>query len=285
MRRRYSLQPLVFVLPAVIFTFGFILYPIIYNVLLSMQKVDITGQFRYVGLTNYKELLQSPEFLAAFVRTMGFSVATALGSVVIGLFLAICVHHLDIRNKTWLIGLLFVPWIMGFVETGIIWKFLLHPLLGPVGQLVGKSLLGNPKTALAVLTAVHVWKHIPFALVTFYAALQNFPREIYEAACVDGANAPQIFFKVTIPQLRGIGIATTLLITIWQFGAFTLFDVMTGGGPLRSTEVLTIYIYKCFEARRFGAAGTASVILFVAALVLTTAYLFTEFNRLTKEEQ
>jgi len=273
-----------FILPAVLLTVGSISYPFIYNLLLSFYDTKVGTLDRFIGFSNYRALFSSSPFWEAVLRTIAFSFGTAIGAVILGLVLALCIHHLDLPGKTFLLGVLFVPWVMGFVESGIIARWVLHPVLGTVGQLINKALLSDPRTALATVTAVSVWKHIPFALVTVYAALQALRRDMYEAAMVDGANAWQAFRNITIPQLRPILFATGLLLVIWQFGAFTLIAVMTEGGPLHATEIVTVYIYDLFEARSFGKAAAASVVLFVLACILTVAYLKLEFKRLVEAE-
>lgn len=276
-----------FLIPALIVTVGIIIYPLSHNIFLSFYKIDIlTLKQHFIGLGNYKDLLLSSRFWIVSGRSMAFSTAMAVGSVVMGLLTALVIHHLDCKHKYILLSLFFLPWLLSFVVTGLIWAWLLHPILGPFSNLLARlglisertSLLGNPDTALIVVTLVHIWKHIPFAMIAIFAAIQSLPKSSYEAASVDGANSWQQFKYITIPQLRPIMTVITLILIIWQFGAFTIIKVMTGGGPLSSTEVFSIYIYKQFEARHFGRASTISLFLFIFASVWILAYLKTEFK-------
>jgi len=276
-----------FFIPALIVTIGAIIFPFLYNLIYSFTKTDISNLKQvFIGLGNYKDLLLSSRFLAACWRTTVFSFTTGLVSVIIGLIAAVAVHHLDCKYnyKYILLTLLFLPWLLSFVVTGLIWVWLLHPILSPLFNLFNlskrMSLLGNPDTALITVTLVHIWKHIPFAMIIIFAAIQSLPKSLYEAASIDGANAWQQFRHITIPQLKPIITATTLILIMWQFGAFTIFKVMTGGGPLSSTEVLSIYMYKQFETQHFGRASTVSLFLFIFACVLILVYLKTEFKRI-----
>lgn len=272
-----------FIIPAILLTLGSVVYPFMYNAVLSFYSTVRGTLDQYVGFSNYKNLLASAYFWNALLRTILFSFGTAVGALLAGLLLALSVHHVTFRGKLLFLGLLFVPWVMGYVETGIIWRWLLHPLLGTVGRLLGWSVLGSTKTALFTLTMVNIWKHTPFALVTIYAAFQMLPKDMYEAAIVDGANSWQMFKYVTMPQIRSILIATGLLLAIWQLAAFTLFDIMTEGGPLRSTEVLTVFMYNLFQARQFGLAAAVAMIMFALAYIITIVYLRLEFKRLVEE--
>jgi len=271
-----------YLLPALLLTVGTILYPVVFNVILSFKKTNIyTLEQSYFGAGNYISILQSPRFWSAAGHTVSFSFGTALGALVLGLLAALCVHHFDFKHKQFILALLFVPWIMGGVETGLIAKWLLNPVTGPVGLLFsglglvtpGSSLLGKPETALLTITLVFIWKHVPFAMITTYAGIQSLPKEPYEAAALDGASSWKIFTYITLPQLRPILVTTLLLLAIWQFGAFTILQVMTAGGPLHSSEVLTLYMFNFFEARRFGKAATVSIVLFSFASLLTLLYM------------
>jgi ABC-type sugar transport system permease subunit len=278
-RREY-----LFFIPAFIVTVVVIIYPFLYNLILSFTRTNINLKQDFIGLGNYKDLVLSSRFFAACWRTIVFSFATALGSVIMGSLTAVVVHYLDCKYKYILLSLYFLPWLLSFVVTGLAWGWLLHPILGPLYKLFNlsaqMSLLGNPYTALITVTLVHIWKHVPFAMITIYAAIQSLPKSPYEAASIDGANSWQQLRYITIPQLRPIITTITLILMMWQLGAFTIFQVMTRGGPLSSTEVLSIYIYKQFETQHFGLAGAAALFLFVFACLLTFVYLKTEFKRI-----
>jgi len=280
-RREY-----LFFIPAFIVTVGVIFYPFFYNLILSFTRTNINLKQDFIGLGNYKDLLLSSRFYAACWRTIVFSFVTTTGSVIMGSLIAIVIHYLDSKYKYILLSLFFLPWLLSFVVTALVWGWLLHPILGPLYKLFNLStqqlsLLGNPDTALITVALVSIWKHTPFAMLTIYAAIQSLLKSPYEAASIDGANSWQQLWYITIPQLRPIIVTITLILAMWQLGTFTVFQVMTGGsGPLSSTEVLSIYIYKQFKTQHFGLAGAASLFLFVFACLLTLLYLKTEFKKI-----
>ena len=281
--------PYLFLVPAVVLTAGTLAYPLVYSAILSLYETNpATLVDSFVGLRNYADLFASDRFLFAMVRTAFYALTSSFAALVIGLVVALCIHHLDFRYKSLLLGLLFVPWVMSPVEVALIGKWMVHPIFGPLNHALvwlgiiprNTSLLGQPATALATITAVYTWKHVPFVMVVLYAALQTLPKAIYEAGRLDGAGGFGLFWHLTLPLLRPIMVTTFLLIVIWQFGSYAVFDVMTGGGPRGSTEVLSIFIVDRFERRHFGESATVAVVLFALAAVLTVVYLHTEFRRL-----
>ena len=242
-------------------TAGTLAYPLIYSAILSLYETNpATLVDSFVGLRNYADLFASDRFLFAIVRTAFYALTSSFAALVIGLVVALCIHHLDFRYKSLLLGLLFVPWVMSPVEVALIGKWMVHPIFGPLNHALvslgviprNTSLLGQPATALATITAVYTGKHVPFVMVVLYAALQTLPKAIYEAGRLDGAGSFGLFWHLTLPLLRPIMVTTFLLIVIWQFGSYAVFDVMTGGGPRGSTEVLSIFIVDRFTAATSG---------------------------------
>lgn len=255
------------------------------------MSTDIyTLEPHFVGLKNFSNLISEPRFWSDVGRTAVFSVGTAVGSVIMGFFIAMMLHWLDFKHKHVLLTLFFLPWVLSWVSTGYVWRWVLHPVLGPIPPIL-KSLglpfewrdfLGDPDTALAVVTFVHIWKHIPFTMIITFAGLQVIPKNLYEASAIDGANLWQQLRFMTIPLLRPIMTIIALLLIIWQFGAFDIFKVMTRGGPAQSSEVLPLYIFLIFEQRKFGMAATVSLFLYILALMLILIYLRGEFERLER---
>jgi len=281
-RREY-----LFFVPAFIVTIGVIIYPFFYNLILSFTRTNIRLEQGFIGLVNYKELVLSSRFLAACLRTAAFSIVVALGSVIMGSLTALVVHYLDWKDKYKyiLLSLFFVPWLISDVVVGLVWGWLLNPILGPLYTLFNlslptHSLLGDPNTALIMVLLVYIWKNTPFAMITIFAAIQSLPKSPCEAASIDGANSWQQLRYIILPQLRPIIMTVTLILVMWHLGAFTILQVLTKGGPIYSTEILAIYIYNQFKTIHFGLAGAASLFLFFLACLLTLVYLKTEFKRI-----
>ncbi len=277
-----------FILPALLLTAGTLAYPFFYNLGLSFFSTDpTTSAHTYIGIQNYVDALTEPRFLAAIWRTLVYSFVSSFFAIVLGLGVALVVHHIDLPFKSLILGLLFIPWIMSPVEVALIGKWLVHPIFGPLNAALtamgllrkGTSLLGHPSTALWTIIAVYTWKHIPFVMVTAYAALQTLPKPVYEAARLDGARAFDLFWHLTLPLMRPVLVTSAVLIVIWQFGSYAVFAIMTGGGPRGSTEVMSIYIIDLFDRRHFGESAMVAIVLCVIALVLTFIYLLSEFRK------
>jgi multiple sugar transport system permease protein len=179
-------------------------------------------------------------------------------------------------------SIVMVPWVSSFVIVAVVFLWLYHPEIGVLNDvllrlgLVGEPVgwLATPGMAQFSLILANTWKFFPLVAITLFTGLQAIPRELMEASRIDGANRLETLRYVIVP-LMAPSIATAVLLSaIWAFNAFTLSIIMTGGGPLRATEVLGLYIYKvAFDSFDFGVAAAASLVLFVAILIVTVAYL------------
>jgi len=273
-----------YLVPATIIIFAIIIFPLSYNLIISFCKTMAALELKYVGLENYQEVFTSPLFLADLQRTLIFSFVTAICAVMIGMVLAVIIFEFNFKYSYLILSLLFLPWLLDFVTTGLIWKWLLNPIFGGIGQTIyaftKRSILGDTSLAFPAVTFVSVWKHIPFALVLFFAGLNLIPKEIHEAAKLDGATSWKRFRYITLPLLRATLVSVFLLLLIWQFGAFTIVWVMTEGGPFHSSELISIFIYNQIELRKFGVAAAASMSLFVISLLIIFIYTKFEMRRM-----
>jgi multiple sugar transport system permease protein len=273
---------LLFVLPAVLVLALVIAYPVIDTIRLSLSRV-VLGQAEapFAGLENYAAVLGDPAFATALRNTAiwtGLCVAVIL---LLGLLAALVVHERFVGRSAVRSALL-IPWIIPGIVAAVTWKWLYHPNFGFVNHLLialGLSReytnwLANPTWALYAVILVNILKSFPFAMLMLLAGLQGLPGELYEAARVDGASAPQRLRHLTLPLLRPVMLVVALLLTIWNLSTFTYVYVLTGGGPVRLTEVLGIYIYSmAFQSFKFGQAAAAAVILFLISAALSVVYL------------
>jgi multiple sugar transport system permease protein len=174
-----------------------------------------------------------------------------------------------------------LPWLFTIAVIAVIWRLLLDPAgvinyllhaLGLVQQNV--DWLGDPAKALWVVTFVNIWSGYPFFMISLLAGLQGIPSDLYEAAAVDGANPWQKFRSVTLPQLRPVIVSMAVLDLIWTSQQFALIWMMTGGGPLNTTEMLSTYTYKqAFSEYEFSTASAAAVIVLLLTMVLAFFYV------------
>ncbi|WKT81746.1 sugar ABC transporter permease [Thermosynechococcus sp. PP45] len=252
----------------------FVFLPILYLVYLSFT----TGSFsqegvRWVGLQNYQQLLLSPDFWQVIGNTIYFTGATVLPTIVLPLLLAVGLNQ-GIRGRDLLRTAYFLPTMTSIVAVGLGFRWLFQTD-GPVNQLVqtlgGQPIawLSDPTWAMPVLILLSSWKQLGFNLVVFLAGLQTIPRDRYEAALLDGANAWQQFRYITLPGLRPTLILVFVTTTIFTLRSFEQVYVVTGGGPLDTTNLLVFYIYQqAFALFDFGYAAAAATVLLGVTLGL-----------------
>ena len=271
----------IFLTPAVIFLGIFILGPIAYLFFLSFTAGNFTSTGAYwVGLKNYLRLLLNPDFWQVLGNTFYFTVATVIPSLVIPLGLAVLLNR-SIALREALRTTYFLPSIISLVAAGLGFRWLFQPE-GPVNALLNSvgiapiSWLGDSFWAMPVLIILSIWKQLGFNMVVFLAGLQAIPSSRYEAAELDGANSWQQFWHITLPGLRSTLIFATVTTVIFTLRSFEQVYVMTGGGPLNSTNLLVYYIYQeAFGQFDFGYAAAAATVLLAVTLVLVYLQLRT----------
>jgi multiple sugar transport system permease protein len=271
--QREVLVAWLFLAPALILLGIFLLGPIAYLIYLSFTSGSFTrAGIQWVGLRNYWRLLLTPDFWQVIGNTIYFTLATVIPSLVIPLGLAVLLNRaLALR------GLLrtayFIPSITSLVAVGLGFRWLFQTD-GPVNALLGSvgiepiPWLGSVTWAMPVLILLSIWKQLGFNMVVFLAGLQAIPANRYEAAELDGANAWQQFWHITLPGLRPTLIFATVTTAIFTLRSFEQPYVITGGGPLNSTNLLVFYIYnQAFAQFDFGYAAAAATVLLMVTLV------------------
>jgi len=269
--------------PAILVLAAFLLYPIGYSLLLSVHEWNgYTPRWGpFVGFDNYLALARDEVFWKATGNSIAFVVVRTPLEVGLGFLLALLLNR-RMRARSLLRTLFFVPVVMSLIVVTIIFQRIYEPntgLLNTALTRVGLGALahpwlGDPATALPAVIAVSVWKNVGFSLVILLAGLQGLPRDVIDAARVDGAGPWQLTARVIAPLMRPILALTALLSIIGGLKVFDLIFIMTRGGPTYSTEVLATMLYRqAFELNEMGTASAIAVILM--ALVLGTARLQT----------
>lgn len=275
--------------PALFLLLAFFAGPILWTVWASFTNEALTGaqaaDTRFVGLDNFERLLQDPGFRTATVLTALFLLGSILGQTVLGLALALLLRnrHGAVRGA---VGTVVVgAWVVPEVVAGFVWyAFLeregtLNALLGSVGIGAQNWLFTAP--LLAVVLA-NVWKGTAFSMMTYGAGLSEVPRDLEEAARVDGASGPQVLWYVVLPLLRRTIATTLLLITLQTVQVFTLVYVMTAGGPGSRSTTLPLLMYR--EALSLGDLGYGTAIA-LALLVVAGLFSVVYVRMLSREEQ
>ncbi len=266
------------IIPVVLYTFFYVV-SVINGVKYSFTNWDgMAPEYEFVGLKNYILLLKNPNFWNSMKTTVNYSVRLVVGVIVTSLLLAISLNSLK-RFKTFVKSIFFVPAMIGGVTIALIWDQLFYRMVPLIGQALGiewlsQSLMMTGKTALPAVVFVQTWQAVAMPTVIFIAGLQQIPDEQYESAKIDGATAFQRFRYITMPYLLPT-VTVNLVLTIKQ--GFTSFDypyALTGGGPVRATEVIGILIYNdAFKNLRFSVANAEACILFVLVAIFSLTQL------------
>ncbi len=269
------------VLPALAFYAVFSLYPIIGGIALSFYRWDGAGSKTFVGFGNYLYALRDAIVSVAFWNNAMYTLGILLGGVFIGLLLAVTLTR-GFRGRNVYKTIFFVPRILTQVVVAMVWSWIFNPFFGPL-QFIGKNLgvslftrgwLGDPQLALPALMIAGSWTYFGFCMVIFLAGLANVDLTLFDAAKIDGANNWQIFFFVTIPQLRPIITMVILYTIIDSFKVFDLVYLLTKGGPGNATQIVSTYIYqKAFSEAQVGYGASIAVVLTVFLVVLSAGYI------------
>jgi raffinose/stachyose/melibiose transport system permease protein len=274
----------VWVLPAVVLLCVFVYYPIVDNILLSLYSWSaFSPHAAFVGLDNYRTAFSDAVFRRALLNNVlyaGISIAFQVcGSLVLAAVLEEVVHQ---RLRGILRTIYFIPATISITVAGILFSFLYNPQIGLLNRALGdvglgslsQDWLGSPHTAIFAIIGMSQWQSIGYTAVLFVVAIQRIPKELNEAARVDGAGGVRIFFSITIPLLREM---TTLVTILTLSGAFLVFNevmVMTGGGPSNSSQVLGTWLYQnAFLQDDMGYAAAIATVIFVITFAISAAQI------------
>ncbi|CAM3928856.1 carbohydrate ABC transporter permease [Lederbergia lenta] len=280
-----SLPLYLFVLPAVLFVICFMIYPIIYNIVVSFQDLKISNLNSggpFIGLQNYIEIFQSEKFLVAFKNTFIYTITCIFFQVVIGYLLALFFNQ-DFPFRNFFRSILLLAWMTPLVITGTLFKWLFDVDYGVINYILMNihvidnpiNWLGQESTALAAVIITNIWVGIPFNMILILSALQALPGEVYEAAKIDGANKLQTFTKITMPLMKPTLFVILVLGIIYTFKVFDIILIMTGGGPVNATQVLPFFGYEqAFVNFNFGTSGAVATIILLILMCISLVYLY-----------
>lgn len=255
-------------------------YPLLFNVWTSLHVNRLSlNDGQWSGLTAYANLFRFGELGATLWTTVVWTISSLVFQGLFGFSLALALDRPG-RGITLVRTLLMAPWVMPGVVIAAIWVAIYNPLNGLANEVLrwfgigGQDFLGNPRTALASLVLVNVWKGMPFWMLMLSAGLKSIDRDLYEAAALDGASYVRRVWYVSLPGLRNVLVLTTLLAFIWTFNYFDTAYTMTRGGPGRATTTLPFDIYKtAFVFNRFDQGAALSVVSFVLMAVAIGLYM------------
>jgi multiple sugar transport system permease protein len=267
--------------PALLLLLGLGLLPVLNLVALGFFEVrwaDGRSDWRFVGTSQYAALAQDPLFGHAILNTILFSIGAVLGQMVLGFALALLCSKAT-RGRVFWRALFILPVLMPGIVIGAMWKLMMNPDFGAIGQLLDLvgldpiDWLGNARLALFSVILVDIWHWTPFCFLLFLAGLESLPRDVYEAAKVDGAGAWQELRRITLPLMFPTIVVTFVFRLVLAFKVFDEVYLLTGGGPGTATEVVSFTIYQRFfteDRAGYGAAMSVAVI-FLIFLMLAAA--------------
>lgn len=276
--------PAILFLSPALLLIGFILIvPLGYAAYLSVHDVqgNILAPSPFVGLKNYASVFTSPTFLASTGRTLYFASVSLAIQFPLGIAVALLLNE-QFHGRNILRALILIPWALPTIVNGALWTWIYQSSYGALnGLLVQSGLidrpilwLGSPALAMNMVILADTWKILPFYVVLILAGLQTIPKDLYQAASVDGANAWQRFWHVTLPSLRSVFLIILVLRTVDTFRVFDIIYQITQGGPAGGTTVVAYQAYLVsFLQLQFGQGAAVSFVIAAAIIILAAFYM------------
>ena len=258
-------------------------YPVIYGIWLSFTDADQTrlGEQAFIGLSNFWEVITASGFIRVTIFTIIWTVVNVTAHIGIGLFLALVLQRANIKGKTAYRTILLLPWAIPSYISVLVWRGMFQPD-GLINDLIGTDInfLSDPTGAQIIVILVNIWLGVPFMMMSISGALQALPRDMYEAAEVDGVTGWNAFRHLTLPNLKSALVPLSLLGFIWTFNMFNVIYLMTDGGPNLyfgepgQTDILITYVYDvAFRDGAYGVAAAWSVIIFLMLTAFSWTYM------------
>lgn len=274
MARREARVALLFILPATIGFVAFSIVPAIRGIGFSFTDYDLFSPGSFVGIDNYSRLISDAVFWNSLWVTLQYVVINVGVQMVVALVIAVLMHRL---TKSMIVrGILLGPYLIANVVVALIWLWILDYQIGIFNNFLDflgmdrQAFFGDPNLAIGTVALINVWRHMGYTALLLFAGLQTIPKQLYEAASLDGAGEFKTFFRITLPLLRPV-LALVLVVSV--IGSFQIFDtiaVTTKGGPVNATRVVYYYIYDlAFNRYEFGYASAMALGLFLILAVVT----------------
>jgi multiple sugar transport system permease protein len=265
-----------FVLPALVLLSLVTVYPALSVFYLSLhRKLPIFDLSKFVGIDNYLFLVKDDRFWNAFGNTVYFTALSVTLELLLGLGIAVLLNR-RFKGKGLVRAVVLIPWAIPTVVSAKMWEWIYNTDFGILNFLLGVKVnwLGSPLWAMNAAVFMDAWKTTPFVVILLTAGLQVIPRDLYQAAAVDGAGGCAVFRRITLPLLMPVVLVVLIFRTLDAFRVFDAVYVLTGGGPANTTETLSIYAYKVlFQTLQFGYGSTLSIVVFLCVGALSLLYI------------
>ena len=280
-----------FLLPTALLLLALVAYPLFSVLWRSFQFASLTDPNveGFAGLENYATVFDDGHFFAALHNTFVWTSVSVLGEYALGLLTAVALAQ-SIRGRALFRGLIIVPWAIPIAVAGLNWTWMLTPDYGVINLwLVKVGLLQEPRawlgemdTALLTVTFVNIWRSFPFYTLSLLAALQSIPKELYEAAALDGTNPWQRFWLITLPHLKTVSLTLILIHVIWTAINFDFIWIMTAGGPLNASLTLPVMIYR-YAMQDFD-VGAACALASMSMGFMATVFFIYYYSALRRQQ-
>ena len=272
-RLRETVTGYLFLTPSVLGVVLFMVVPVVVIVWLTVHQWDLIASPRYVGLEQVRQVLTDAAFLRSLRVTLALVALVVPAQILVGLFLANMLTK-GVRGTTLFRTLIVIPWISSPLALGVVWSWIFAPTGGLLSAVAGTRLeiLVSPTWALPAVAFVVLWNNVGYTSLFFIAGLLSVPRELIEAAYVDGASARQVFWRIKVPLLRPTFFFVSVTSVIAAFNIFDHVYALTGGGPAGATKVLAYEIYEeAFVSWDVGKASVMALVMMLILLAITVA--------------
>ena len=280
-QRRENIAGYLFMLPSLLFFVGFVIFPMglcLFNSFFDYTMTD----FRFIGLSNYKELFADPIFQTALINTIVIVVVSVPVTCIFSLWVATIIYKMHDRYTSLFRCIFYLPVVTGSVAVTVVWKWMFSPYTGILNYvlknlgLISKNInwLGSPDYALGCIILILLTTSVGQPIVLYVSALSNVDHSLVEAAEVDGATNLQVFWRIKWPQIMPTTLYILVITTINSFQCFALIQLLTSGGPNNSTQTIMYYIYyNAFKLSRYG-YGSAMGVILAAIIAVFSAMQF-----------
>lgn len=271
------------VLPAAVVVGLVVIWPFIYNVILSFSNMSLLHihDWEFIGPRQYEKVFSDTTFYTVFGKTLLWTIFNVFFHVTIGVSLAVILHE-NVPGRRMFRTLLILPWAIPAVVTALTWRGMFHYEYGAVNLILTKVLnqtpiqwLNDPIGTFAACVITNVWLGFPFMMVVALGGLQSIPKELYEAAMIDGASAWQRFKTITLPMLVPVLTPAVILGFVWTFNKVDIVWLVSNGGePADQTHILVSYVYRAaFNLYRYGYAAAGSMIIFLLLVLFSVTFM------------
>lgn len=264
-------------LPALLFIGIVSLYPTLYSLYLSMTRTR-RGVTEFVGIRNFQIIAQSNDFRESLRLTLIFTFVFVVLTVLLAFLLALLMNR-KMRLTALYMTAIFLPWVLSEITSGVVWRWMFYRDYGILQNLLGPlfgdvMLMATPAGAMAIVVGATIWRSLAFAMLLILAGLQTVPKDIYEAAAIDGSASWNTFWRLTWPLVLPTTMITIVFLTIQAVNGVGMILAITEGGPGRATEVLSLHMYReAIEYYNFGYGAALSVVLLLINIALAAFYM------------